>query len=185
MSVHALVTTIGTSPEPSVLLVLDGIDEVFADLLGRASRVSVLAGNDLAQLLFVPVVHGILLLHLILILLHIPRIGVQILLGSLTFGVQVMAELALTALFTVALLVENTDNGLGVDTKRNLLHLDRLEQLCRLLLGVGCGLLLGFNASLFSCLSLIIRSNVGLILGFHLFDLSLGLSTFFLHAEVC
>lgn len=181
MLVHALVTTIGTSPEPSVLLVLHSVDEVLANLFGRRTRVAVLAENHLAEFFFIPIIHSILLLPCFFLLLLVPGIGVQVLLGRLALGVQVMTELALAALFTVALLVENTDNCLGIDTKRNLLDLDGLEQLCGFLLGLLRSLLFRRNTSLLGFLSPCIRSFVGLILDLHLGDLSLGLSTFFLY----
>ena len=180
MLVHALVTSIGTSPEPSILLVLHSIDEIFANLLGGRSGVSVLAENHLAKFLFIPIIHGILLLRLLLRLLIIPGIGVKILLGSLALGVQVVAELALATLFAVSLFVENTDDGLRVDTERNLLDLDGLEEFHGLLLGIFCGLLVGFTASLLGFFSLRIGCFAVGVLGLHLGDLPLGLGTFFL-----
>ena len=181
MLVHTLVTSIGTSPEPSILLVLHSIDEIFANLLGGRSGVSVLAENHLAKFLFIPIIHGILLLRLLLFLFIIAGIGVEILLGSLALSVQVVAELALATLFAVALLVENTDDGLGVDTERNLLHLDGLEELHGLLLGVLSGLLVGFTASLFGFFSFRIGCLAVGVLSLHLGDLPLGLGTFFLY----
>lgn len=181
MLVHALVTTIGASPEPSILLVLDSFDEILADLLGRRSGVAVLAKNNAAEFLFIPFIHSILLLFLFFILLDISGIGVEILLGSLALQVQIVTEFALAALFAVALLVENTDDRLRVDAKRNLLHLYGLEEVCGLPFGVFCGLLLCFTTTLLCFLAPVVGVLVGLVLSLHLSDLALGLGTFFLH----
>lgn len=130
MSVHAFVTAVRALPEPTVLLILNGIDEVLADLLGGGPRVTMLAENNLAQLLLVPVIHSIILLRLLLLLLlDLSRVGVQILLGSLALQAQVVAELASLTLLTMTLLEEHADNGLRIDTKRYFLRLHRLEQL--------------------------------------------------------
>ena len=180
MLVHALVTTIGASPEPSIFLVLDSFDEKLADLLGRCSGVPVLVKNNAAKLLFIPIIHGILLLFLFLILLNISGIGVEILLGSLALHIRVVTKFTLTALFAVALLVEHTKDSLRVDAKRNLLHLHGLEQLCGFSLGVFGGLLICFTASFLGFLAPVVWVLVGLVLGLHLGDLALGLGTFFL-----
>lgn len=71
MLVHALVAAVRTRPEPAVLSVLDGVDEVFAYLIRCRFRVAVFAHNHLPQLLLVPVFHAILLLGL---LVRFPRV---------------------------------------------------------------------------------------------------------------
>lgn len=81
-----------TRPEPSVLLVLDRIDKVLAHLVGRGLRVALLARNNLAQLLFVPVLHRVLLLAL-----DAPHVLVQVLLLLLPLDAEVVRELALLA----------------------------------------------------------------------------------------
>ena len=162
MLVHALVTSIGTSPEPTVLLVLNRLNEVLADLVRSRSRVAVLAENDLAKLLLIPVIDSILLLSLFLRRLHVSRVGVQISLGRLALHASIVTELALAALFAVALLVENAKNSLRINTKRHLLNLNRLEQLQSLLLSLLRSLLLSLTTSLLGFLLLRVSSLVGL-----------------------
>lgn len=165
MLVHALVTSIRTSPEPTVLLVLDSLDEVLADLIRSRARVTVLAEDDLAQLLLIPVVNRILLLRLFLGRLHVSGIGVEILLGRLALNTRVVTELALATLLTVTLLVENAKHSLWIHTEGNLLNLHGLEQLQGLLLGLLGGLLLGLSAGLLGFLLLCIGVLVGCRLG--------------------
>lgn len=165
MLVHALVTSIRTSPEPTVLLVLDSLDEVLADLIRSRARVTVLAEDDLAQLLLIPVVNRILLLRLFLGRLHVSGIGVEILLGRLALNTRVVTELALATLLTVTLLVENAKHSLRIHTEGNLLNLHGLEQLQGLLLGLLGGLLLGLSAGLLGFLLLCIGVLVGCRLG--------------------
>lgn len=105
MLIHALVATIGAHPEPAVLLVLDGLDEKLAHLLGGRARIAMLAENNIAQFRLIPVVHSILLLGLFFFI--VARVSVQIFLGGLALDVQVVTELALLALLAVALFVEN------------------------------------------------------------------------------
>jgi len=135
MSVHALVTSIWTNPEPTVFLVLHSFDKVLAHFVGSCSRVSVLAQDDLPQFLFVPLIHRVILLFILCCLrcCSVSAVRVNVLLGGLPLDAQIMAELALVALLAIALLVEHTENGLGVDAERNLLDLHRLEQLRDLL----------------------------------------------------
>jgi hypothetical protein len=178
--VHAFIASIGTSPEPTVLLVLDGLDEVLADLLGSCLQVPMLAKDDVAQLLLVPAVHGILLLILLLGFLGIAGVGVEILLGGLALETHVMAELALPALLAVALLVVDTDDGLGIHAKGDLLHLHGLEQLGRLLGGILCRLLFCGATGLLGLLPFGFCGLAGRRLGLKLGDLFLCLSAFFL-----
>lgn len=117
-----------------------------------------LAENNAAQLLLVPCIHGI---DLLLFLLGFARVGVQILLGSLALDVHVVAELALAAFFAAALLVEDTQHSLRVHAKGHLLHLDGLEQLGSLLLGLLRGLLLGLEPGLVGGFLLLIEGFVG------------------------
>lgn len=143
MLVHALVASIRTCPEPSVLLVLDGLDEELAHLVRCGLGVAVLAEHDIAQLLLVPIVYVVLLLALLfLFLLLVSAVGVQTPLLRLALHIEVVRKLAALALFAVALLEELAEHRLGVDTKWHLLHLDRLEQVSHLLRGVFCCLLL-------------------------------------------
>lgn len=153
MSVHALVTSIRTNPEPTVLLVLDCLDEVFADLVSRRPGVTMLAHDDLAKLLLIPLVHGIALL---LLFFRLSRIGVKILLGRLALYIRVVTELALATLLTVALLEEHAKHGLRIHTKGNLLHLDGLEQLKGILLRLLRRPLLSLPLLLLGCFPLLI-----------------------------
>lgn len=184
MLVHALVASIGAGPEPTILLVLDRFDEIFADLVCRGPGVSVLAHNDLAQFLLVPILHVVLLLGFFLRRLDISRIGVQVSLGGLALEAQVVTEFTLAALLTVALLVENANNRLRIDTERNLLDLYRLEQIGSLLSGLLGSLLLGLTAKLLGLLLLFIGVLVGGRLRIELGDLSFGGTTFFLRGKI-
>ena len=49
MFIHALVAAIGTGPEPAILSVFHGINEVFADFVGGGFRVTVFREDDLAE----------------------------------------------------------------------------------------------------------------------------------------
>lgn len=177
MLIHALITSIRASPEPAILLVLDCLDKVLADLVGSRPRVTVLAHHDTAQLLLVPLIHGI---GLLLILLVLTRIGVKILLGRLALDIHVVAELALLALLTTTLLVEDTKNGLGIHTEGHLLHLDRLEQLGGFTLGPLGGGLFGLALCLLGFLLLGIERLVRCGHRIQLLNLLLGGSSFFL-----
>ena len=139
MLVHALVTSVRTYPEPTVLLVFDCLNEVFAHLVCGGLRVPVFAHDHLAQFLLVPVVHLVLFF---LFLLDLSVVRVQTPLLGLPLHGQVMRELAFATLVAVALFEELAEHGLGVDAERNLLHLDGLEKLGRFLLGFLSGLLL-------------------------------------------
>lgn len=181
MLIHALITAIRTSPEPTILLVLDRLDKVLADLVGGCAWVSVLAHHDTAQLLLVPVVHGIGLPGF---LFRLTGVSVEILLRGLALNVHIVTELALAALLTTTLLVEHTQHGLGVNTERHLLDLDGLEELCCLLLGQLSGLLLGLTLGLLGCLLLFVGILVGCGLRIQLGNLFLGGSSFFLRGVV-
>ena len=49
MLVHALIAAVGAGPEPAVLAVFDGVDEVFADFVGGGLWVAVFGKDDLAE----------------------------------------------------------------------------------------------------------------------------------------
>lgn len=181
MLIHALITSIGAGPEPAILLVLDGLNKVLANLLGCRTGISVLAENNLAQLLLVPVVDGIRLLRLLLRSLNIPGIGVEVLLGGFPLDVRIVTELALPALLAMALLIVDAENRLGIHAKGNLLDLHGLEQLCRFLGGLFCSLLLARLTGLLSLLSLGVWRLAGGCLALELGDLLLCLRSFFLY----
>lgn len=127
MLVHALVTSIRASPEPSILLVLYSLDKVFANLVGGCTRIAVFAEDNAAQLLLVPILHLVGLFRAVCFLLRITGVGVQVLLGGLALNVGVVTKLALAALFATAFLEKETQYSLWVDTKGYLLSLDGLE----------------------------------------------------------
>lgn len=78
MLIHALVTAVWTLPEPTIFAILDRIDEVLADFIGRCLWIAVLRFDDISQFLFIPVVHRIFLL-LAFAILTIPVVSVEIL----------------------------------------------------------------------------------------------------------
>lgn len=179
MLIHALITPIRTNPKPTILLVLDCLDEVLAHLIGRRPWVTMLAEHNAAQFLLVPVIHRIGLL-LVLGIFDVARVGVKILLGRLTLNVQIVTEFALLALLTASLLVEHTQYGLRVHAEGDLLYLDGLKQLGSLLLCQLSGLLLGLALLFLGFFPL----GFGVLVGFghrlQLLDLFLGSTTFFL-----
>lgn len=138
-----------------------------------------LAHHDVSEFLFVPLIHGVLVLG-IASSLCISRIRVQVPLGGLALDAKIVAELAFATLFTMALFEKLTHNGLGVDAKRHFLHLHRFEQLGSLALGLfGGGL---FSLALgFLCFSfLFVGIFAAPALSLELCNLFLGCSSFFL-----
>lgn len=183
MLVHALVAAIRTSPEPTVLAILNSLDKVLAHLIGRRLGVAVLGHDNTAQLLLVPINHIILLpVFILLLLLQLSRISVQTLLLSLDTLTQVMRELALPPLLTSTLFEKLTQHSLGINTKRHFLDLDGLEEFGGFAFcGFGGGLFL-FACSLFGGFSLLVGGQVGG--GGDLLDCALGGSSFFvLHTK--
>lgn len=185
MLVHALVASIRTCPEPAILLVLDGLDEVLAHLVCCGLGVAVFAEHDIAQLLLVPVVHVVLLLALLLLLLLlVSAVGVQAPLLRLALHIQVVGELAAFALLAVALLEELTKDCLGIDAEWHLLHLDRLEKLSHLLLSLLRCLLLLLFLRLLGSLALLVRCTSRGMGGVDLLDgLLSGTTLLVLHTE--
>lgn len=141
MLVHAPIAAVGTRPQPAVFPVLDRLDEVFADFVRGGFRVAVFAQHDLPQLRLVPRRHVVFpsaaaffpfpFFTIIVFLLFVPRILIQIPLGTLPPHLQIMAEFALLPLLAVALLEELAHHRLGVHPEWHLLDLDRLEQFGR------------------------------------------------------
>jgi hypothetical protein len=76
-----------------------------------------------------------------------------------------VTKLALLSLLTTALLKEDTEHGLGVDTEGDLLDLYRLEQFKGLLLSLFRGLLFSFTTGLLGLFALLIGILAGLLLG--------------------
>ena len=70
---------------------------------------SMFLGDDVLQLLLVPVLHDVVLLLRLLVQVDVP-------LGRLPLDCRVVRELTLVALLAEALLEEGTENRLGVDT---------------------------------------------------------------------
>ena len=175
MFIEALVSTIWTRPEPTVLLVFDSLDKVLAHLVCCGFGVSMLAQDDLSQLGLIPVVHVVLLLALVILcLLLISAIRVQTLLLSLAFNSQVVTKFALLALFAVALLEELTQHCLGIGSKWDLLNLYWLEELSGFFARrLGRGLFL-LALRLLRRLALLIRRTTRCLRGFELRNLFLG-----------
>ena len=130
MLVHALITAIWTRPEPSVSAVLDRLDEEFAHLVGCRLGIAVFAEHHVPQLLLVPLLHAILFLNriffgflLLLFFFLISSVCVQTSLVDFTLDSQVVREFALPTFVAVTLLVELTEDSLGVDTEGHLLNL--------------------------------------------------------------
>lgn len=141
MLVHAFITSVRASPEPTVLAILDGLNKVLANLVRGGLGVAMLAHDHIPQLLLVPISHIILLLRLFLLLLvDFSGISVQRLLGAI--DIQIVTEFTLLAFLTSTLFEELTQHRLGVHTERHFLDLDRLEQL-------GGFALCGFGGELF------------------------------------
>lgn len=146
MLIHALISSVGADPEPSVLAIFNSLDEVLAYLVGSSALITLLGQHDGPQLLLVPVGRG---LKLLLFVLFFAGILVDILLLRLAVHVKIMRELALVALLAVALSMENANDCLGVHAKRHLLDLCRpVEQLVLFLFLL---LLLLFSFSLLAC----------------------------------
>ena len=116
MPIHALLTTVWALPKPTVLSVLDSLEEELANLVGSGLGVTVLAQDDFIELLLVPLVHGIVLLLVVLV----SDVSVEVLLLRFATGVERVAKLALGSLVTSTCLPEGTGDTLGIDTKRHL-----------------------------------------------------------------
>lgn len=165
MFIHALISSVRTSPEPAVFLILHSLDKVFAHLVRRRLRIAVLARHHFPQLLLVPHIHRILFLHILLV----TRILVKILLFGLPLHIRIVTEFAFPPLFAVSLLKIYAEHSLRVDTEWDLLCLDRLEKLSGFPFGLlGCCLILltlGLFCFLAFGLGVLIRNRLGLELG--------------------
>jgi len=181
MLIHALISSVRTSPEPSILLILDRLDEVFAYFIRRRLRIPMLTQHHLAQLLLIPIVHAILLLVLLLLL---STICVQTLLLCLALDRQIVTKLALPTLVAVAFFVELAEDCLWIDTEGHLLDLYGLEEVGDFAACVLGGLLFLFTLELFGFLLLLVGSLCGRDLSLDLFDLFLSSTTFFLWKRV-
>jgi len=183
--IHALVAPVWARPKPSILRVLNCLDEVLAHLVRRRSLVSLLTQNNLVQLLFVPISHIILLLSFLFrLLINISAIRIQTPLLRLPLHRKVVRELTLASLFAVALLEELAEHRLGVDTEWHLLHLYGLEEVGDFAFGVLGGLLFPFSLQFLGFFALLVRvlGARGCLLG--LLNLFPGGTTFFLSAWV-
>lgn len=185
MLVHALVPAVRTGPEPAVLAHLDGLDEVLADLVRGGLGVAMLAQDNAAELLLVPVGHVVPFPPLLfLLLLLLPGVGVQVALLPLALHGQVVAELAFLALLARALLVELAQHGLGVHTEGDFLYLDGLEEGGGFSLGGFRGGFLFLAGGLFGFFAFLLGGFGGGGLGLDLGNLFFGLAAFFvLHAK--
>jgi hypothetical protein len=177
MFVKTFVSTIWTYPEPTILLVLDGLDKVLAHFVRCRLRISVFALDHIPQLLFVPLSHVVLLLCLFLVLL-VSVVRVQTPLLSLALHIGVVRELAFLALFAIALLEKLTENGFGVNAEWHLLNLDGFEELGDFFAGLLSGRLFFLLLELF-CRFLLFVGSASCGGGVDLLDLSLRGSTLF------
>jgi hypothetical protein len=179
--VHALVSSVRTHPEPAVLLILHRLNEEFAHLICGRLRIPVFTQNHVAQLLLVPIHHLIVLLGLLLrLLLSISGIRVQAPLLCLALDIGVVRELAFAPFIAMALFEELAEYGFRIDAEGHFLHLDWLEKLGDLSLGVFRGFLfllaLQFLGFFFLLVGRLCRPSGC----FDSFDLLLGGATFFL-----
>lgn len=182
MLIFALVAIVGADPEPSVKAVLDGLDEILADLVRGCLLVALLGENNRPQLLLIPVRRSFGPLFL---LLFSPGICVQAPLVRLPVQLHVVGKFALLSFLAVALLVKNTQDGLRIDAKGHFLDLGGLvQQLFDLLpRSLGSQLLL-LALGLFGGLLLLLGGTAALCLSLHLLDGPLGGTTLLvLHAK--
>lgn len=178
MLVHALVAAIGANPEPAVLAILNGLDKELAHLVGGCPLVTLLGQDNRSKLLFIPVCRS---LGLLIFLFFFSGVAVQVLLLRLALDSKVVCKLALPSLLTVAFLVKDTYNRLGVDAKGHLLNLSGLVQQ-RLCLPAGLlgGLLLALSRFLLSLLTLLLSAATVLEVRRHTGDFLLGSTALFI-----
>lgn len=144
MLVLALIASIWTSPEPTVLPILNSLDEKLAHFIGCSPRIAMFTLYNIIQLLLIPILHAIFLFLLdliLLVLLFIPRIGIQALLLCFPLHSQIVAEFAFAALVAVALLEELAEHCLGIDAEGNFLDLYGFEEFGDFFARFLCGLL--------------------------------------------
>jgi hypothetical protein len=183
MSIHALITTIRTSPEPTIFLILNRLNEIFAHFVGSRLRIPMFTQHHISQLGLIPLVNRILFFAISSII-RISRIRVQIPLGRFSLDTQVVTEFALFALVAVSLFVELAYHSLWVNAKGNFLYLDGLEEFCSILFGLFFGGLFGGTTGFFGFFLFLVGVFVGFCLCFELSYLSAGASSFFLSFRV-
>lgn len=176
MSIHALFT-VRTGPEPAVFTVLNGIDEILANLFSSSPWVTMLRQDNFSQLLLIPSNH---IIFLLLILFSLPRILVQIPLFLFPPNIQIVTELALLPSITIPSLEELAEYRLGVYAERHFLDLDGFEELGCVSLCLFCGGFFAFLLGLFCVFPLLVGGFGGCCCGFELFDVLLGYGAFFL-----
>lgn len=177
MAVHALVTAIGTGPKPAIFTIFDGGNKVLADLVGGGSRIAMFVEDDVAEFLFVPVLHIVFLLFFPLLF---PSVLIQVPLGHLLADIEVMAEFTFPSFVAMTLLEKLAENCLWIYTKGDLLYLDWLKQLGSLSLGLfGGGFLFG-SLLLLGFFSFFLGRLVGFCLSRQLGYLSLRRATLFI-----
>lgn len=183
MSIHALITTIRTRPEPTIFLILHRLNEIFTHFVGRRLRIPVFTQHHISQFRLIPLINRIFLLA-ISSSLRISRIRVQIPLGRFPFHAKIVAEFTLFALVAVSLFIELAYDGFGIHTKGHFLYLDGLEEFGGILSGLFFGSLFGGSTRLFGFFPFLVGVFVGLRLCFKLGYLSAGASSFFLSFRV-
>lgn len=179
MSIHALITTIRTRPEPSIFLILNRFNKVFAHFISRRLRIPMFTQHHISQFRLIPLINRILFFA-ISSSLRISRVRVQIPLHRFPLDTQVVAEFTFFALVAVSLFIKLTDHSLWIHAKRYLLYLNRLEEFCGVPFGLFLGSLFGGSACLFGFFLFLVGVFVGFGLCFELGYLSAGASSFFL-----
>ena len=133
---------------------------------------------------FIPINHIILLpLFLFPLLLRIPTILIQIPLLAFPLHRQIVAELAFSPLFAIALLVVLTQYRLRIDAKRHFLDLHRLEEIGGFTFGLFRRGFFLFALSFFGVFAFLFGGLGRGGLGFDGLDLFLGLGSFFLEGK--
>lgn len=127
---------------------------------------------------FIPVNHVIL--FLLFVRITFPCILVKVLLLSLSFYRQVMAEFAFPPLFANPLLIINAQHRFRIHPERNLLRLNRLEKCSSFSPGSFVRSLFFLALSLFSIFLLLLGRFGGGSLRLQSLYLFLGLTAFFL-----
>lgn len=179
MSIHALISTIRTRPEPTIFLILNRLNEIFAHFISRRLRITMFTQHHISQFRLIPLINRILFFA-ISSGLRISRVRVQIPLRRFSLDTQVVAEFTLFALVAVSLFIELADHSLWVDAKRYLLYLNGLEEFCGVAFGLFFGSLFGGSARLLGFFLFLVGVFVGFGLCFELGYLSAGASSFFL-----
>src|SRR5262249_44290811 len=91
-------TSIRAFPEPTILSILYGFQEIFADNIGliRYFLTAMLPSNNILKLCIIPTLHAVLIIFF-------PDICVYVFLGCFTFNGYIVREFAFVASLTLSL----------------------------------------------------------------------------------